>query len=428
MIAVLVTIVILAGVFYTASLYYPTRKRAVRVAKSRSMLEAQLETASPTGGDSRKNGVMTDALTMDVNFFSKRNLTPRRGIPELLEQINRISNEMNIRFVAIKPLDEEEAAQYRKYPFLIETRAAYPELVNFVNRIENRMRLSLSNLRIERDPKDVSMHRLQFTLNIVELNDDVDFEPEISAETVSPDSKDTELIAVFRDVFSPKQGTTVAQLPKPPKPAKMVKKKFDIQVTTARIGTLLDTNKACARYYQEARQAYVAKLNDLTDIAIHAKRTRLQDADIIRNKLFRLMDNIEKRLSENKERRTEEGPNKIDLAMLKELRGMIDTHLKTLKYAKEESEKITDQASKQAQPSLVQYVEKQQMNIGDSGKNGSIDEGEIIETEEVGAESDSDDIIHALREARDGAIQQVKGTDEEEGEKENIQEDSTTQT
>ncbi len=225
MIAVLVTIVILAGVFYTASLYYPTRKRAVRVAKSRSMLEAQLETASPTGGDSQKEGVMTDALTMDVNFFSKRNLTPRRGIPELLEQINRISNEMNIRFVAIKPLDEEEAAQYRKYPFLIETRAAYPELVNFVNRIENRMRLSLSNLRIERDPKDVSMHRLQFTLNIVELNDDVDFEPEISAETVSPDSKDTELIAVFRDVFSPKQGTTIAQLPKPPKPAKMVKKK-----------------------------------------------------------------------------------------------------------------------------------------------------------------------------------------------------------
>jgi hypothetical protein len=162
---------------------------------------------------------------MDVNFFSKRNLTPQRGIPELLEQINRISNEMNIRFVAIKPLDEEEAAEYRKYPFLIETRAAYPELVNFVNRIENGMRLSLSNLQIERDPKDVSMHRLQFTLNIVELNDDVDFGPEIWAETVSPDSKNMELIAVFRDVFSPKQGTTVAQLPKPPESANVVKKK-----------------------------------------------------------------------------------------------------------------------------------------------------------------------------------------------------------
>jgi Tfp pilus assembly protein PilO len=225
MIAVLVTIVILAGVFYTATLYYPTRKRAVRVAKSLALLQAQLEAASPTGGESQKKGVMTDALTMDVNFFSKRNLTPQSGIPELLEQINRISNEMNIRFVTIKPLDEEEAAEYRKYPFLIETRAAYPELVNFVNRIENGMRLSLSNLQIERDPKDVSMHRLQFTLNIVELTDDVDFGPEIWAETVSPDSKNMELVAVFRDVFSPKQGTTVAQLPKPPESASVVKKK-----------------------------------------------------------------------------------------------------------------------------------------------------------------------------------------------------------
>ena len=226
MIAILVTIVILAGVFYTATLYYPTRKRALRVAKSRAMLEAQLETASPTGGESQQKEAVTDALTMDVNFFGKRNLTPQRGIPELLEQINRISNEMNIRFVAIKPLDEEEAAEYRKYPFLIETRAAYPELVNFVHRIENGMRLSLSNLQIERDPKDVSMHRLQFTLNIVELDADVDFGPAISADTVSPDSKETEeLIAVFRDVFSPKQGTTVAQLPKPPEPAKVFKKK-----------------------------------------------------------------------------------------------------------------------------------------------------------------------------------------------------------
>lgn len=225
MIAILVTIVILAGVFYAASLYYPTRKKAVRIARSRAMLEAQLEAASPTGGESQKEGAVTDALTMDVNFFSKRNLTPQRGIPEMLEQINRISNQMNIRFVAIKPLDEEETDEYRKYPFLIETKAAYPELVNFVHRIENGMRLSLGKLQIERDPKDVSMHRLQFTLNIVELNEDLDFGPEIPAGTVFSDPTETELIAVFRDVFSPKQGTTVVQLPKPPEPAKVVKKK-----------------------------------------------------------------------------------------------------------------------------------------------------------------------------------------------------------
>ena len=225
MIAILVTIVILLGVFYTASLYYPTRKRAKRVERSRAMLEAQLEAVSPTQEKSKNAAMISDALAMDVNFFKKRNLSPRKGIPELLEQINRMGNEMNIRFVAIKPLDEEEAAGYRKYPFLIETRAAYPELVNFVNRVENGMHLSLNKLRIELDPKDASIHRLQFELNIFELNDDLDFGPGVSADIMSPLSKRMELVAVSRDPFSPKQATQVAQLPKPPKPAKAVTKK-----------------------------------------------------------------------------------------------------------------------------------------------------------------------------------------------------------
>jgi Tfp pilus assembly protein PilO len=225
MIAILVTIGVLLGVFYTASLYYPTRKRAKRVERTLAMLEAQLEAVSPTQEKSKDRAMISDALAMDVDFFKKRNLSPRKGIPELLEQINRMGDEMNIRFVTIKPLDEAEAAGYRQYPFLIETKAGYPELVNFVNRIENGMRLSLNNLRIEPDPKDDSLHRLQFELSIFELNDDLDFEPGVSTETVSPLSKTMELVAVDRDPFSAKKATQVAQLPKPPKPAKHVTKK-----------------------------------------------------------------------------------------------------------------------------------------------------------------------------------------------------------
>ena len=225
MIAIVVTIAILLGVFFTASLYYPTTKRARRIAKNLAMLEAQVEAASPASGQAEEEVAIVDAMDRDIDFFKKRNLSPRKGIPELLEQINRMGNQMNIRFVAVKPLDEKETPEYRQYPFLIETRAAYPELVNFVHRIENGLRLSLSDLRIEIDKNEPSMHRLQFTLNILELKDDLSPGQGESGEKRISQPPDLGLVAVHRDPFSVKKRTQVAQLPKKPKPRKAATKK-----------------------------------------------------------------------------------------------------------------------------------------------------------------------------------------------------------
>lgn len=225
MIAIVATIAILLGGVFAISLYYPTKKRARRIAKNRAFLQAQVEAASPAGGQAHWEAEIVDAMGMDIDFFKKRNLSPRKGVPELLEQINRMGNQMNIQFVAVKPLEEEEAPEYRRYPFLIETRAAYPELVNFVHRIENGLRLSLSDLRIESDKKTPSTHRLQFTLNIFELKEDLKADQGESGEKQISQPVAMDGVAVPRDPFSLKKETQVAQAAKKPKPAKGATKK-----------------------------------------------------------------------------------------------------------------------------------------------------------------------------------------------------------
>lgn len=201
MIAIVVTLVILLGVFFTVALYYPVKKRAQRVGRSRALLEAQVEALSPPGGGKGSQGTIRAAMAMDVNYFKMRNISPRTGIPELLKQIDRLGSRMNVRFMAVRPLEEEDAPGYRRYPFRIEARAGYAELVNFVNQIENGLRLSLSDLNIEAEKKSSSMHRLEFTLNIYELKDDLPVQEELEVKRSLPPGG-INLVAVARDPFS----------------------------------------------------------------------------------------------------------------------------------------------------------------------------------------------------------------------------------
>jgi Tfp pilus assembly protein PilO len=218
MIAILVTIAVLLGAFFVATLYYPNNKRTKRMARSRAILEAQIESLTPMSGQGKGEKDIADVMAMDVNFFKKRNLSPTRGIPDLLEQINRLGNEMNIQFVAVKPLGEEDTEGYRRYPFLIETRAAYPELVNFVHRMENGLGLSLNELRIENDAKDPSVHRLQFNLNIYELKGEHPADQQTSAEKERDLAEVRKLVAVRRDPFGSRKVSVVSATIGKPKP------------------------------------------------------------------------------------------------------------------------------------------------------------------------------------------------------------------
>ncbi len=225
MVAILATIVILPGVFLLMTVYRPINRQAGRVAKIRAFLEAQVEGAFPAGGQKAIGTGLKDAMPMDINFFKKRNLSPQKGIPDLLEQINRMGNQMDIQFVAVKPLEEEDTSEYRLYPFLIETKAAYPALVSFVHRMENGLRLSLNGLRIETDKKDPAMHRLQFTLSIFELKDDGVVGTGESSEKVILPAMNRDLIALDRDPFSPKKEVQVVPVVEKPKKINVARRK-----------------------------------------------------------------------------------------------------------------------------------------------------------------------------------------------------------
>jgi Tfp pilus assembly protein PilO len=225
MIAILVTMVVLLGVFFTMAVDYPTRKQARRLAKSRAILEAQMEAVSPKDGNTASDAAIIDAMAFDFNFFKRRDLPPQRGIPELLEQINRMGNKMNLQFVAVKPLEEEKTPEYRRYPFLIEMKAAYPELVNFVHRIENGLHLSLRDLRIETEKKTSSTHRLWFTLNILELEDHAELNPGEPKNAQLSLPMDVDRLTVRRDPFALRDSKKPVELPEIPKVAKAAPKR-----------------------------------------------------------------------------------------------------------------------------------------------------------------------------------------------------------
>ncbi|NIO03730.1 MAG: type 4a pilus biogenesis protein PilO [Proteobacteria bacterium] len=232
MIAILVTIFILLGVFFVASLYYPTNKQAKRIARSLAILEAQVEDASPVDGPAKRTNEILEVMGEDVNFFKRRNLSPTKGIPDLLEKINRIGSEANIEFVVVKPLEEDDTSEYRQYPILIEIKAGYTELVNFVHQMEDSLHLSLKDFRIENEKKDGSMHRLYFTLNIFELKDELPVAQGESSEKQIFRSVARDLVAVRRDPFSPGKQPRVVQVPK--KPLEKMEKKEEAPAKPAR--------------------------------------------------------------------------------------------------------------------------------------------------------------------------------------------------
>ena len=144
---------------------------------------------------------------------------------------------------------------------------------------------------------------------------------------------------------------------------KEIKDKFNIDITSTRIGVLVNS-KTYYDLFLKLRNEYEKKLinsMDLTDIEIACKNERVKDAEKIRKKLFRLLDVLENTIYKKKF-------TKYDTIMVREVRGLIDTHLKTLKYAKNEVDDIKEIKDRKQNPSLVQYVQNQQVNL-DKGKD-----------------------------------------------------------
>lgn len=186
-----------------------------------------------------------------------------------------------------------------------------------------------------------------------------------------------------------------------------IKLKYDIDISPARIGALVNTNKKVKEYYDICRKQFLEEsAKHITDVAIGVQEERIKDAQSIRNRLFKMMSTLERRIDDQKstlemhrtymtsivqsfldgKKMTEdqatrliskciEGSQLHDIHLMKELRETIETHLKVLKFASDDTRTIVGDLRKQAQPSLIQHVENQVLQINPTNKSITNKEG-----------------------------------------------------
>lgn len=139
--------------------------------------------------------------------------------------------------------------------------------------------------------------------------------------------------------------------------------KFNISITGGRIGQLTATNKAVKEYYDVCHKQFLEeRAKYITDIAIGVKEERIKDAEIIRKQLFKMMNKLDKKVDEVVDK-----PDALNqrsaMRLMKELRSTIETHLKCLQFAHNESKQDAKALRQAGQPSLVQHVKTMQQVV-----------------------------------------------------------------
>ena len=118
-----------------------------------------------------------------------------------------------------------------------------------------------------------------------------------------------------------------------------LRKEFGITISSMRVKALLNTKKWC-NIHEIAREEYLNKIRDFSGIALAVQRKRLQDGEKMRERIFRLIEKLEKSIETD-----EKATNSYDYSLVRELRGLMEIYLKVLKYGKEETDKNQKQGS-----------------------------------------------------------------------------------
>lgn len=113
---------------------------------------------------------------------------------------------------------------------------------------------------------------------------------------------------------------------------KEVQDKFDIKISTERVNKLC-TTKRWNEVYLISQAEYHRKLGDFTGMAIAVQRTRLEEGEKIRKKLFRVIESLEKRILKDGREMT-----RFELLMTNSLKGLMETYFKALEYGRKETE------------------------------------------------------------------------------------------
>lgn len=158
-----------------------------------------------------------------------------------------------------------------------------------------------------------------------------------------------QMVWVVQQMACDKSGSEVAA---------MIKKEWDIDITPTRLYMIRDLERY-SDVYNTVRTAYRQKLADFADVEIYAKRTRIQDAEKLRKKIGTLIEKVERKIGVDldSDKELSVGTQNYMVALLRELRGFMGMHLKTLEYAQNEAKPINKEIEKQKQPSLKKFAE-----------------------------------------------------------------------
>lgn len=142
-----------------------------------------------------------------------------------------------------------------------------------------------------------------------------------------------------------------------PQIVKDIKKNYNVDISLVRLRCLIQT-KRFGELYEVVRNKYLTDRADLSDIALYSKRKRLEQITKMNDRIYHIVELLGDRISKG-------SANTYDIALSKELRGVIETNLKVLKQAKDESEddnkNINGRGSKSV--SLLQIIDNQQINV-----------------------------------------------------------------
>ena len=142
-----------------------------------------------------------------------------------------------------------------------------------------------------------------------------------------------------------------------------VKDKFDITISAPRLIGMSRSNK-WGTLYDAVHEEYLKKLKDYSGIAIATQRTRLEDAEKMRQRINRIIEKLEAKIDEH--------PNvgEYEIVLIRELRMLTETYFKALKYGKSETDDKPAVAT--SSNSLQDFLKR--------AKNATIVDAETVDT------------------------------------------------
>lgn len=86
----------------------------------------------------KKNALLEGFTYLEKSFNSYKNLFYKKDVSLIINTINNIAKEADVKVISIKPDKERDYTAYIEYPFkLVISSASYHAIGNFISKIEN---------------------------------------------------------------------------------------------------------------------------------------------------------------------------------------------------------------------------------------------------------------------------------------------------